>query len=312
MAKRTACFDAAQGAPDCDGLAVARRKEPGMRRRTCFLVAVGLGAVLLTVGCGDRASRPEVHTASAEEVIAFPVTTTPRLVVDSARGDIVVRSGDAGDTVRVTATVRAEAESADAASALLEEIAPSMVQEGDAITLRFCDDSEETATTVDFAIEVPAHTSIDVSTGEGAISVFDTASSVVLRTGGGDIEVRTVEGVLDAETSAGDILFVGRFPPSETDPVENRMTTRDGLVEVYFEPAYVKIEATAPSGKISSEELFTVGGRSDTRWSVKPANVPVPLSMADRPPQTKVIVHNETGDIRFIHINVLERLSNVE
>ena len=270
----------------------------------------GMCVLLCLSGCGgNEQAEIEMQRATQEETAVFPATEQPRLVVETASGDITIRADGSDDAIRVTATLRAEAESLEAATTRVEELSAEMVQDGDTITLRFDADPDVAVTgAVDFDVTLPARTAIDATSGGGSIAVFDTTSSVKARTARGDLEIHISEGLVDAETEAGDILFVGQFESSLDNPTEHRLATQDGLIEAFLDPTYFKLEATAPNGKISAEELYFFGGRSDTRWSLMIRPTAASSAGADRPPNTKVFIHNETGDIRLVHIDVYGRM----
>jgi DUF4097 and DUF4098 domain-containing protein YvlB len=166
------------------------------------LQALRQQGVQFQVGIADATS------AKTSEEQRYGVDGPATLVVVNAAGNVSVTGGE-GNEVVVGIHKTAWAGSQAQAEADLAGMEVQVTQEGNTVTVRFEQPAAITlmgATrpdTVDFTIQVPLETSLDVSTGAGEISVQGTTGSAALNTSYGDVAVSQLQGELVVSTSSG-------------------------------------------------------------------------------------------------------------
>ena len=224
------------------------------RLRACLLVTLFLGTAI---------------TVSAESRVEKTLKLDPggRLLVDTELGAVSV-TGSSGTGARVIVTSKGRD---------LEEL----------LTLRFEEGSNFARVTgrrkhhlfemsghrIRFEIEVPNQTSLEIETSGGAISVAAIRSGARLRTSGGSIDVRDLEGDLDGYTSGGGVLLAkirGRVKV-ETSGGSIDGTDLDGPVNADTSGGGISIRRVSGNLKAhtsgGSIEIEAAGGRVEADTS---------------------------------------------
>ena len=199
-------------------------------RTKIFWLMAGLG--VWVSGCHDA----EVHYEDA--VVDEPIVS---MNVDVGSGDITLRGDDVSE---VTLEARIEGASNHVAHE---------VEDGH---LTVFDDCHEDQCSVDVNLLVPAGLWIAIRTGSGDVQVEGTQSTLLLRTGSGDITGSSVLGVdLDAETGSGD---VGLEVPGEI--AQLLVKTGSGDVDLGVPSGAYRLSVSTGSG---DREVHGVEGTSD-------------------------------------------------
>lgn len=193
------------------------------------------------------------------------------LRIENPAGETRVRAGAAGEVV-VHARKRTYAGSADGGRRILENLEVEMQQEGNEIRVSqrafmlergWANVFRERRASVDYEVEVPKGSLVEIRTASGEIEVRGTEGAVELQSVSGDIQVadargstrlRTVSGdviaescagMLDANSVSGDFIF-----RSSTWPAA-RLRTISGDVEAEVRlPGPGPIELNSISGDI--------------------------------------------------------------
>lgn len=172
----------------------------------------------------------------------FDVGDAPRLDMTNFAGAIIVRAGESGE-IRVSATKKASSWSR------LERIMVEMAKQENRLVITTKKRVDFKGGSVDFEIDVPAGTWLDLRTGAGTVDVRDVAGRIDVYSGAGTIHVRGAQGTVRLGLGAGQIAYEGapggecRFEtgageivlrlPEEPD-VEVDLGTGLGAVDVDF------------------------------------------------------------------------------
>jgi DUF4097 and DUF4098 domain-containing protein YvlB len=111
-----------------------------------------------------------------------------------------------------------------------------------------------------FEIQVPRQTSLELKTGGGDVNVSELEGIIRLKTSGGDVEVTDVKGNLDGETSGGD-MRVQRVSGDlllRTSGGDIRAADISGRVEIHSTGGDIELSLTR--GNASGGEVETSGG----------------------------------------------------
>jgi hypothetical protein len=235
--------------------------------------------------------------ASAQRVSferSYMVGAAPSLDVTTIRGKIDVSVGDADRiVVRGTATVRLGLSSPSDAYELVKKVAanPPIQHEGDTVRLRPPSEPEEQrAMTVAYDVLVPRATIVRSSSdsGEttiagvtGTVTVQTESASISVRDLGGNAEVRTQSGAVDADSVAGQLNVSTQSSRVTARNLGGglRVRTQSGAVEGTFRgpgnvdigTASSAIDLVGVSGALtatSNSGRIRVSGRPTAPWQV--------------------------------------------
>jgi DUF4097 and DUF4098 domain-containing protein YvlB len=177
--------------PARNRLPAVARKEQKMKTHVLGILLI---LALLLVACDGLGSQK--YSETLEE--SFAVGEAPILTVDNFAGEVTVRAGE-GDSVRVVATKRAAREKD------LDDIQVRMNERDGAVEIITDRPSGLKNLSVELEITAPAVTRVDVRTGGGDVNVRGIEGRTEANTGGGRIEVRDASGDLKLETGGGSI-----------------------------------------------------------------------------------------------------------
>jgi len=222
-----------------------------------MLLLIAMASVLLFAGCSgvtiDVGDEP-IETRDD----SFQVGDSPKLVVDSFNGHIIVKT-TSGSEVRVETELRKA-----------DRIDYRVTQDGDTVKVEAKQKGTVIGTSpaANIDVTVPASIILDFETSNGKIEVsgiegpgtFRTSNGkialgnvkgdFVARTSNGNIDVDGLEGSVRLDTSNGSIDFRGQLLPGS----DNEMETSNGqvMVDLEGEPS-VSLEATTSNGTVKSE-----------------------------------------------------------
>lgn len=148
--------------------------------------------------------RREGRGALHEIKKSFSAGAQGTLEMRDVNGDITVKAG-VGATVEIIESLRIEAYTEEETKRVLAECEDSYSQAGNRIVV---DGRMRPRRAVEsrFNITVPAAFVLDLSTSGGDISIERVKGNITLRTSGGDIELLSTAGIINAKTSGGDVL----------------------------------------------------------------------------------------------------------
>ena len=219
--------------------------------------------VLLTAACGQGFTGP---TETRDD--SFEVGDSPKVVVSSGNGRIIVRPGTDG-AVRVEAVLRRP-----------DNLEYEISRDGDTITV----EAKEKGLGVfrfgkspgaDIEITTPSDTRVELRTSNGSVEVHEISQSGTVRASNGMILLEEVVGNFDIstsngratvarssgafviDTSNGRIEFDGELSPGGS----SRMTTSNGSIEITLRGTpSVKLDASTSNGSVSTElPVLTTG-----------------------------------------------------
>ncbi len=258
-----------------------------IRMKSNFWLLNVLLFLITTAACSaDLTGATEVRDDS------FTVGESPRILVNSSNGYIIVNPGVDG-AVRVQTTISKP----DG----LEYIA---TQEGN--TIRVEADERDSgifhfgeSPGADIEITAPSNTRVELRTINGSVEVYGMHQSGTVRTTNGSIlmddvtgkfnvsttsgtvAIRQASGTFDVETVNGRIDFAGEISPGGN----NRMTTSNGSVEIKLQGTpSVKLDASSGNGSVTTmlpilttslgDKRHVVGtiGNGDAELFVKTSN----------------------------------------
>ena len=131
---------------------------------------------LLLAGCSFSIGNGE--TVVQED--SFQVSGSPRLVVETANGDVTVRSSGGAGEVRVTATIRNP-----------DKVEYQTDQNGDTVSVSADVSSRSNINArVDVEVAVPEKAQLELETSNGRITLSDIDGSVSAETSNGDITIK--------------------------------------------------------------------------------------------------------------------------
>jgi DUF4097 and DUF4098 domain-containing protein YvlB len=178
------------------------------------ILAVTWGGLAWVRANGLRVTAFDFNLVSAEadEEQRFAVTGPATLTLDNKAGRVQVIGGAANEIV---VSLHKTAWGADqaAAEAALADVAVSLVQSGNSLTIQVAEPARvvvvgsDRGSTVDFVIQVPADTSVAVDSGFGDLDLTGVTGAVDLDTSAGRITVSTVEGEVELRSDFGNITL---------------------------------------------------------------------------------------------------------
>lgn len=177
-----------------------------------MVVIIALPAVLLLIAAAawfrftlasGGASTMFGARESAQEVKTIDVSHAPTLIVDSDGGSVQLTSG-ANGSIRVTAQKYAPTHEE------AEKMAFTVDKRDNTISVSYkTPDNRHGNRHIDFKIEAPRDTVLEITTGGGNIQAFGFSQGVHARTGGGDVQLADVEGDLRVDTGGGNVRCGG-------------------------------------------------------------------------------------------------------
>lgn len=226
-------------------------------RRFTLLLALGLA----TFASGRAVERLDRQT--------FPLPKNGTVKVDTYRGFInVVAGGD--DSAMVAVRYETEKTDPEVVKRELDALQLSMELHGNELVVTARNPREtgvrfiwQDQSRIDIHIDlvVPATCNLDLSSGDGGITVGNLAGHMRARADTGTIFFRRIEGSIDAQTDSGDIVVSRCSGPVTLKTVRGnvnigtvggraRIETVNGDIEV--QTARAGIDATAADGNISA------------------------------------------------------------
>lgn len=235
------------------------------RNRNVVLVVVALvvllclclaALVILVLGnfyiSDVRTSGPGA-TVGSEENRTFAVEPSASLVVDNFAGNVTVRAGDEGQ-IQVHAVRRA------ATSASRNRIQIRFEERAEGLRIRTVRPAGVLSNArVDFEIQVPPGTRVDVETGAGNVEVRGVmeglrvetgsgnvqaqglAGDVRLNSGSGNMDLRDVQGDAAVETGSGNVTVMG---------IDGDLTADTGSGSILVEAATGRVRLDTGSGSV--------------------------------------------------------------
>jgi DUF4097 and DUF4098 domain-containing protein YvlB len=229
-------------------------------------------------GCVALDSIP-LATATKTLTEQFSTGEAPEVIVSTLNGTIDVSPGDANEVV-VELTKKASGIDDEAASAALDQIEVSMIQNGNRIEVTAKALTSHGNLGASVVVAVPAGAKINLRTSNGGIvcegirggitaqtsngklEVVEGTGKLQLGTSNGAIEVDASDAALDARTSNGAIKFSGTLAKTE-----HKLKTSNGRIQLALpaESAF-HFEGTTSNGRVNCEfPLKTEGKTRRTR-----------------------------------------------
>jgi DUF4097 and DUF4098 domain-containing protein YvlB len=288
--------------------------------KTPFLASLIALALLNTPACNANWS---VHpfTASETESKSFTTRGATRVVVDMFNGGIEVVAGtDAA--VKVDVEKRGGGDTPEAAKADLKNVAVTMEQSGDTITVA----AKRTDTQVDIGnsgasavLRVPAGAVVELRTGNGKVSVSGPVGKATAVTSNGAIEAKGTSGPLNLTTSNGSIHVAGgagqlALETSNggiaiaSDQVLVTARTSNGGIsfsgslaagENSLRTSNSSIKLTLPAAAAFTLDAQTSNGKVTSEFpvkSMKSGDAALQGSVGENP-QTRITLHTSNGGI---------------
>ena len=237
--------------------------------RVSFALMFLFTAALLSAACS------EMSLGSARDNIqkSFRVESDGKLILDSDSGSVEVSSSGSTE-VHVEVEREVKGFTNEEAEQALKQLTIDFRQEGQNIYVRarnpmnhFFGFNRGNQLRLRFIIAVPAHYNLDLKTGGGSISVKDLEGTVLARTSGGSLYFGRIKGSVNGQTSGGGITLEGGSGPLE-------VSTSGGSIRIGKVGGPVK--ARTSGGSISVDEVqgtiqaSTSGGHVDATITGQP------------------------------------------
>ncbi len=246
------------------GFKSLRNLDMGMKLKLIILFAglfVGLASACSLGSGGSTEIRDD----------SFVVGHSPRLVVSSDNGRVIVNSGP-DRSVSVKATLRKS-----------DDIEYQITQVGDLISLRAKIDnggifSFGESPGANIEITTPSNTAVELRSSNGSVEVYGIQQSGTLRTSNGKIVLDNVFGDFDIVTSNGGVSItraIGSFNVKTTNGRidfdgellpggDNKMTTSNGRVEITLQGTpSIKLDGSTSNGSIDTDHPILVSSPGD-------------------------------------------------
>jgi len=170
------------------------------------MMVAALAVFGVTLGAHDRDVVRGSFTRTLK--VSGPVD----LDVSTGSGDVRVRPGDNG-TVVIRAKIQGhyrDGGGSDVESRVREiESHPPIEQDGNHLRIGHLPSELGHNISIDYEMEVPVETSLNVQSGSGDLSVEGTHGAVEGRSGSGDVKIHDVQGSVSIHTGSGDAKFEG-------------------------------------------------------------------------------------------------------
>lgn len=166
-------------------------------------VVAGLVTVVLVLAVGFALAGPMLQQTTTSEQ-ALPADLTG-LDIDNAVGDVRVRTVDAGEEPRVTATTEWGLRRPDVSVG---------VSGGTATLEALCPSGFVTPCSTDWTVVVPEGTDVEIDEGVGRVTVEGVAGDVEVEAGVGDVRIsETTAGSISANLGVGSLWIEAVEPP---------------------------------------------------------------------------------------------------
>lgn len=244
-------------------------------------------------GIGEKGPYGDAETTEVIEK-RLAVEGMPRLRVRNVSGETTITVGKPG-AVAITAKKRVRGWSEERAKRLLENLEVRIEQRGDDIIVEphiyeqdrgWADLFRGGRAAVDFDIEVPRETQLDLSTVSGDLSVTGTRGPIEIRGVSGDLEIEDVQGPMRIRTVSGDVRVSEFAGAIETNAVSG---------EVRFERSHLRApDIVTVSGEVGIEGSIT-GRDGNGAGRVKTVSGEVELALVD--PALAIEFRTLSGDV---------------
>ena len=261
------------------------------RRLAAALALPVLAMLLVLAGCEEEDTifdwvESSSAQASVSETVELTFDAPSQLSLDCSTydGAVAVHGSPDLQTVSVTVTRTARAQTEDEANDRLQRMRYTATLDDRTLLLEYDNDDQDAdlhdRCGVAFHVRVPSDTSVFISTSNGAITIADVTGDALAVTSNGRIEAVRIRGDLEADTSngtlqiedvSGDILaqtsngsiaFSGR--PANAANVSLR--TSNGRITVRVpSDASVAFSARTSNARIETD-LDLVGDTSGDNW----------------------------------------------
>jgi len=212
-------------------------------------IRIFVPAISLLLGCSFHAM-----PFTAKDVVSksFPVTGTPKVVLDTFNGYIDVTVTDE-KTVGAEITRKAAGMSQEAAQADLKNIKVTATQEGDTVKIaaKNLDQTPFANRGASIDVHVPVGSVLVLSSNNGRIHSIGLAGDIEAETNNGTIEVKGSRGIVKAETSNGSIKIDGGVGQLD-------LRTSNGTIHV-SSPKPIKIAGRTSNGNVDFQGPLAEG-----------------------------------------------------
>lgn len=236
---------------------------------------VAIALVLLSTAAVVFTACDEISAGSARDNVQknFRVEPGGNLTLDSDSGSIEINS-DAVNEVRITVEREVRGATDEQANKILKQLDLQFRQEGNNVYIHARRPNEHLFEFVNgsplrlrFIITVPRKYSLDLKTGGGSIDVRDLEGTVIARTSGGSLRFGLIEGLVKGNTAGGSI---------HVDKGSGSVDVNTSGGSIYIGVADGPVTAHTSGGSISVDEVrgriqaSTSGGPINARISKQP------------------------------------------
>lgn len=221
-----------------------------------LLVLAGIAAALFfpIVGREVGFSRSLVY-ATAEENKTLNVKGPLTLKVQDDAGKVNIVGGD-GQNVTVTIVKTGAATTQAAAEKDLKSLKYQIQQNGNAITLTYKLDNLniQDVDTIDFTVNVPSETTVDIDARLGDVSVSGITGNATIVNDFGEVTAQKIEGRLSVDTQSGQVEAVSINAGSEN------IELASGFGKISLEKASGKdLKLNSKSGALETNDVRASG-----------------------------------------------------
>ncbi len=252
------------------------------RLRSSSGLGVGLAVAILVAGCAPWAGAAQLRQVTER---VFPFDPGGELIIQSQNGRISVEAWDRPEVrVQITRVVRAGDDRR--AEALMNELRAdvSLGKGTIAIVSKYPKRSESvgiwdvlgqrvTSLNINYYVQVPARTRLDLETSNGELQIRGTAGSLTARTVNGDVEVTSVQGRVEVNTTNGHIRLVrieGSAHAGTTNGgIEAELRKLSARGEVELATTNGNVVAVLPERLNATVEAMTTNGRVSVSYPLE-------------------------------------------
>jgi len=208
------------------------------------------------------------------------------LEVSTGSGDVTVRTGNNGSVV-IRAKIHGHGGWSGASSDLQSRVReieahPPVEQDGNHLRVgRLASDLGHNIS-IDYEMEVPVETALNVQSGSGDLSVEGTHGALEAHSGSGDMKVRNIEGSVRIHTGSGDAKFEGI--------TGDRVEIETGSGDIELRDLHSALHVRTGSGDINAE------GAPTGDWVLHTGSGGVTLKVPDGT-GFDLDAHTNSGDI---------------
>jgi hypothetical protein len=205
----------------------------------CLCLATAAGLLLSGLFITDARSTGPGAFTGAEESRTFVLEPGAALTVDNFAGNVTVQAGDEG-RIQVVAVRRA------ASSGTRDRIQIQYQETARGLEVRSVKPAGLLINAhVEFHIEVPPGTPVEVETGSGSVQILGTQAGVRAETGSGTVTAASLEGEVDLRTGSGNI---------DVQDAVGTVTVQTGSGALSLRDIEGDIDAHTGSGGITAED----------------------------------------------------------